>query len=328
MGRFYTDIRKYGNNILHRGYDENGKQFFMKSKFQPTFYIPTKNKNAKHKFFYGGVPMEPIQYETMQEAYENLQQFAGVNNFNVAGMEKFEYQYLVEQYPSEVPYDFDKIRVLNFDIEVDSSQGFPDPQLAQETVISITAECNGKYIVWGFEDYTPKDSNVTYEKCDSEYALLNKFIAFWKAWKPDVVTGWNTDTFDVPYMYNRITNVLGEDRAKLLSPWKVAKKRTVWIKNQPNEMIDLLGVEQLDYLNLYKVFTYKKRESYKLDHISHVELGEKKLSYKEMQNTSKLIMSGDTVTYDETKDLEELDEIQKWQKVRDKLLKERERRGL
>lgn len=283
---FYTDIRKKGNNIFHRGY-KDGEQFFEKVKYSPTLFVPT-NEPSEWTYFYDGSPMKPMTFETINDAYQTLEKYKNVSNMSLSGMEKFEYQFLVDKYPSEIEYDFNKLRVLNFDIEVDSTDGFPHPQVASETVTAITAEVKNEYYVFGYGEYTPKKDNVHYIKCENEYALLNKFIDFWIKVKPDIVTGWNTDTFDVPYMYNRITNVLGESRAKLLSPWRIAQKKTVYIKNQPSEMIDLFGIEQLDYLNLYRVFTYKKRESYKLDHIASVELGERKLSYEEHQSLSNL----------------------------------------
>lgn len=287
MQKFYTDIRKYGNVIFHRGYDEHGEQFFVKNHFQPKMFIPTK-RPSEWKFFYGDVPMEPVHFESMKEAWNEIENMKTIENFTLAGMEKFEYQYLCEQYPDEIDYDFDKLRILNVDIEVDSSDGFPEPALATEEITAITAEVKGQFFVWGTKEYTPKAKNVTYKKCENEYKLLNMFLAFWRDIKPDIVTGWNTDTFDVPYIYNRITNVLGEDRANMMSPWNVAKRRTIWVKNQELGVIDLVGIEQLDYLQLYRVFTYKKRESYKLDFIAHVELGERKLSYSDYQSLNHL----------------------------------------
>lgn len=291
--KFYTDIRKYGNYIFHRGY-ENGEQFFEKCAFQPTLFVPTnahKDLNGSKtpwRSFYGNRPMVPLTYDTMAEAWEKIEEYKNTPEIQFHGMEKFEYQFLVERYPDHIDYEFDSLTILNFDIEVDSTNGFPEPSQATETVTAITAVVKGHYHIWGLQPYTAKNSNVTYYESETEFQLLNKFLDFWSKISPDVVTGWNTDTFDVPYMYNRLTNVLGERKAKLLSPWKIAKKRTVWIKNQPHEIIDLYGIQQLDYLLLYKVFTYKKQESYKLDNIAHVELGEKKLSYEEHQTLDKL----------------------------------------
>lgn len=325
--KFYTDIRKRGNTIFHRGYDENGKQFFEKIDYKPTLFLPTQRK-TDWKYFYTGQYVEPLIFETMNDAYNTIDKYKSISNMFVAGMDKFEYQFLVENYPNEIQYDFERLRILNFDIEVDSTDGFPQPHNASETITSIAAEIKDEYYVFGYGEYTPKSDNVHYIHCDNEYVLLNKFIDFWRKIQPDIVSGWNSSAFDIPYLYNRITGLLGEDRAKLLSPWQIATKKNVYIKNQSVEIVDLYGIQLLDYLDLYRVFTFKKRESYKLDHISHIELGEKKLSYEDMQNTSELLVSGKNITYDETKDFDDLDEVQKYQKVRDKLIQEKNRRGI
>jgi DNA polymerase elongation subunit (family B) len=97
----------------------------------------------------------------------------------------------------------------------------------------------------------------------------------------DVVTGWNIEFFDIPYLINRIKRVLGDNEYKKLSPWGIVNEKTVEFKGKENQSYDLLGVSVLDYYQLYRKFTFGNQESYKLDYIGQVELGEKKVDYSE-----------------------------------------------
>jgi DNA polymerase elongation subunit (family B) len=105
---------------------------------------------------------------------------------------------------------------------------------------------------------------------------------------PNVITGWNTRFFDIPYLYNRMVKLFGDDTlAKRMSPWGLIKERNITINGKQNQEYIINGIEQLDYLEVFKKFTYNtlgQQESYRLDHIANVVLGERKLSYEEHGN--------------------------------------------
>ena len=98
---------------------------------------------------------------------------------------------------------------------------------------------------------------------------------------PEVVTGWNSELYDMPYLVRRIDRILGEKLMKRLSPWGLVTERETIIMGRKHISYDVGGVTQLDYLNLYKKFTYKAQESYRLDYIASVELGQEKLDHSE-----------------------------------------------
>ena len=98
---------------------------------------------------------------------------------------------------------------------------------------------------------------------------------------PEVITGWNIELYDIPYLSRRLERVLGEKLMKRLSPWGLVTEDEIYIAGRKNIAYDIGGVTQLDYLNLYKKFTYKAQESYRLDYIASVELGQKKLDHSE-----------------------------------------------
>ena len=134
---------------------------------------------------------------------------------------------------------------------------------------------------------TPKKDDVIYFRCENEFNLLNAFLGWWSSPSntPDILTGWNTKLFDVPYLVRRIEKVIGSESYKRLSPWQLIRERMIpTLGGREQVAYDLEGIVQLDYYDLFKKFTlntYGQQESYKLDHIANVVLGEKKLSYEE-----------------------------------------------
>jgi len=282
--QFYTSVNRLGNNILVRGY-KDGIKIQERIKFKPTYYVPTKEKTIWKSL--NGQPVAPVTFNSGREAREFLDRYKGVDNFEVVGNTNHVAQWVYDVYPNQIKFDREVINTTTIDIEVASDDGFPEPDTADHPIITITAKNNidNLYHVWGMGDYTAESTNIKYYQCDDEYELLLSFIAFWSNPSncPDVITGWNTTFFDVPYLVNRITKVLGEDKAKKLSPWEHIRERKVQKNNRELLAYELSGIQQLDYLDLFQKFgyTYGTQESYKLDHIAHVVLGEKKLSYDE-----------------------------------------------
>ena len=177
-----------------------------------------------------------------------------------------------------------KSRVVILDIETDSKGGFGDIVAADRAVTAITLRKNGKSVAFGTKYYKEKSSDVYYVMCQDEVGLLRRFLDYWNdsIWKPDVVTGWNVEGFDVPYLVKRITQVLGEDQARRLSPWNKLTKRTIFSRGKEQEIYIPVGIQVLDYMQVYRKFSFKVQESYSLDYISEDVLGQKKLDYRDL----------------------------------------------
>ena len=279
--RFYTNVQLVGNQFLVRGYD-NGKHFSVRDEFRPTLYVDSKKK-SKYKTL-DGKSVESIQPGYVRDCRDFIQKYDGVENFNVYGNERYIYQYISDKYPEEeVKFDISKIKLVTLDIETTSEQGFPDIQSCVEELLAITIQdyTSKRITTWGVGSFVNKQENVTYIKCVDEVDLLNKFIVYWELKPPEVITGWNIQLFDIPYIAGRLRRVLGEKRMKRLSPWGLVSEKEIYIKGRQHISIDIGGVTQLDYLDLYKRFTYKAQESYRLDYIAEVELGQKKLDHSE-----------------------------------------------
>jgi len=279
--RFYTNVQLIGNQFLVRGV-ENGKRFEIRDEFFPTLFVKTK-KESKYKTL-SGEPVEPVQPGTVKDCREFYSKYESVDGFEIYGNDRYIYQYISQKYPEdEIKFDISKIKLVTLDIEVASEGGFPDVESASEEILSISIQdyTTKKIITWGVKPFNNTRKDVTYYHCPSEYELLNHFINYWMVDVPDVITGWNIQMYDVPYICKRLNRVLGEKLMKRFSNWGLVTEGEVFVNGRKHTVFDVGGLTQLDYLDLYKKFTYKAQESYRLDYIAEVELGQKKLDHSE-----------------------------------------------
>ena len=326
--RFYTNAQVVGNSVVVRGYD-NKRPFSEKIRYKPRMFVPsnTEKSDGEWSTIYGQ-KLERIDFDSIGDAKEFVKSYSGVSNFKIYGSDKFLYTFINEHFPDEVVYDQSLINVAYIDIEVSSANGFPAVERAADEVISITLKKNNIFHVWGYHDYVPKRKDVFYYQCNNERELLTKFVSEWAHEQyPDVITGWNISFFDIPYLVKRMITVLGEDEMKRFSPWKSVRERQVTILNKEHTTFDIGGVATLDYLELYRKFTYSQQESYRLDHIANVELNERKLSFAEYGNIFTLISNkSKKIEVDPNKDVREMADFEKWCLMRDRIRLELERR--
>jgi len=281
--KFYTNIQMVGNKFLVRGYHD-GQHVMFKEEYFPTLYV-NSNKKTKYKTL-DGKYVEEIKPGTVKDCREFYKKYEDVDGFEVYGNERFIYQYISDKYPEdEIKFDISKIKLVTLDIEVASENGFPDPKNCDEEILLITIQdyTTKEITTWGTKPFNNKQKNVNYILCNSEYDLLNSFIAYWENNTPEVITGWNIQFYDVPYICGRLDKIFGKKRMKRFSPWGLITEREVFVNNNQQITFDVGGITQLDYLDLYKKFTYTAQESYRLDHIANVELGQKKLDHSEFE---------------------------------------------
>jgi DNA polymerase elongation subunit (family B) len=287
MTNYYTNVAAVGNNILYRGV-KDGRRIKMKIAYEPTLYLQS-NKPTKFKSL-GGDFLEPMKFESMREARDFNKRYDEVTNFKIYGQTRYEYAFIADQHDGMVDWNMDDISVAICDIEVGSENGFPDPYLANEPITAICLTyLKGETVVFGCGDYTVQGKEK-YIKCEDETQLCRKFLTYWAENTPDVITGWNTKFFDIPYIINRLRKVLGEDDVKKLSPWNLLNERKTVINGRELIAYEMVGVSSLDYIELYKWYAPggKSQESYKLDNIANVELGDSKISYDEYDNLHQL----------------------------------------
>ena len=279
--RFYTNVQMIGNKLLVRGYD-NGEHVMFKEEYSPTLFVPAK-KETKYKTLEGEY-VEAIQPGTIKDCREFYQRYDGVEGFKIYGNDRYVCQYISDKYPEdEIKFDITKIKLVTLDIEVAAEEGFPDTESCSEEILTITIQdyATKEIITWGVKPFDNVRKDVTYIECRSEHHLLSDFIEYWDANIPEVITGWNIQFYDIPYICGRLYKVTGEKSMKRFSPWGLVTQGEVFITGRKHIVYDVGGITQLDYLDLYKKFTYKAQESYRLDHIAFVELGQKKLDHSE-----------------------------------------------
>ena len=295
MSSFYTNVQSIGSKILYRGVMD-GKRIRQRIDYSPSLYIPSR-KVTQYKSL-DGKYLDKKTFDGIYEAKEYCKQFDGVaGGVKIFGNTRYEYAYIADQHHDMVDWDMDRISVSFIDIEVGSENGFPDPYLAEQPITAICIQFLGGHTwVFGIGDYDKSldkindVSNVTYVKCKDEWSLCKQFMALWIEKCPDVITGWNTKFFDIPYIINRFRKILGVDETKKLSPWNYISERKTVINGRQLIAYSMVGVESLDYIELYKWYAPggKSQESYRLDNIAQVELGEGKLSYDEFDNLHEL----------------------------------------
>jgi len=281
--RFYTNVHVNRNAALIRGYD-NGVRFEYEQPYSPFLFLPSPVPSEFRTI--DGKHVKSVHFTDSREARDFVKRYDEVENFSIYGTTSFTYQCIYENFNGDMNYDVDLINVVSLDIETSTQNGFPNIATADKKIITLSMRKRGKCIVLGTRPYTPKSADVKYHQCKDEVDLLTTFLRIWNSdqWKPDVVTGWNIENFDIPYLFVRITNILGLKEAKKLSPWGLVNSRSITGEDDGPFVYDLIGVATLDYLALYKKFSYTPQESYKLDHIAEYELGEKKLDYSEYES--------------------------------------------
>ena len=278
---FYTYAWQYGNSILVRGV-RNGKRFTERHPFTPTLYVksaePTQFKSID------GQSLKPIEFGDNSDCKEFLENYSKVENYPIYGQTDLTYQYLSSMYPNEISFDMSQMKILSIDIETTAQHGFPDVENPIEEVllISVIDNATKEIHTWGSGEWKcvsdeVRDLPVNYTYCSDEYDLLQNFMEWWANNYPDVITGWNIEQFDMPYLVNRIDRIFGGDSKNNLSPYNMTRKRMVRGHNREILKVDIKGIIQLDYMDLYKKFTYTFQESYRLDYIAEVELGKNKL---------------------------------------------------
>jgi DNA polymerase elongation subunit (family B) len=251
--------------------------------FNPTLFVPAKGK-SKFKTLEGEY-VSPVNPGTIRETRDFIKKYDGVDGFKIYGFERFIYQYIADNYQQDhIEFDMSKINLVTIDIETKAEYGFPDVESAAEEMLLITIQdFNTKQIItWGVGPFVNKQKNVDYRQFPDEKAMLNGFIHWWIENTPDVVTGWNCEFFDLPYLAGRLARVLGDKMMKRLSPWGLVTQQEVFVMGRKNFCVDVGGVAILDYMRLYRWSPgTPNQESFRLDYIAQQELGQQKLDHSE-----------------------------------------------
>lgn len=290
--KFYTDVSIHKNKILLRGY-ENNKRIKKIIDYKPYLFQKTKEQ-TEYKTIYGE-PLKRLDFENITHARQALKASKSIANKTYYGFEKFQYSFISDEYKGNIQYDVNQIKIMYLDIEASTEGGNPDIETANKHITAISFKIGNTRTALGLKPFDInkvtfiKDKqNIHYYQFKSEKELLMSFVQLWEAADIDVLTDWNGALFDLPYIVRRIRIVLGNSWAKRLSPWGILKEKLINVRGKDYIVYLPLGIQHLDYMDLYKKFTYSQRESYSLNYIAHTELGTKKLDYSAYENLSGL----------------------------------------
>ncbi len=271
---FYKNVIEHKGKLLVRGI-HGGKDYKEKINFSPTLYALTQ-ESSKYKTLQGQ-NLKEIKFNSIDSARKFKREVATANS-PIFGLERYHYQYIGTEFPDQIQWSKDHIKIFTLDIESTCENGFPDVENPVEEILCITVknQSNKQIITWGVGDFKTDRTDVTYIKCKTENHLIMEFMKFWLKNYPDIITGWNTKFFDLPYLMNRIKMIAGDKVASRMSPWNLIHREEITVRGRPQTVYSLYGIVMLDYLDLYKWFIPTRQESYKLDFIGEIELGQNK----------------------------------------------------
>ena len=279
--KFYTHVFYDGKNICYRGVEDN-RHTVDSFSYSPSLFVPV-SKQTKHKTI-DGRNAERMEFSSLYEMSEFKKTYDNVSGFDLHGDIGVEYQYIAEQFKGNIEYDFSRINIMYIDIETTCEDGFPEIANPREKIIAITCMMNNRKMVFCLGEFRTDDPTIMVREHDDESQLLYDFVEYFKTTKPDIITGWNVRFFDIPYIVNRLKEIDIDPRS--LSPWNMLKEKKIEKSGKEHLAYDIVGISIVDYYELYKTFTYVNQESYRLDHIAWVELGERKISYNEYESIS------------------------------------------
>ena len=268
---FYKSVIEHRGKLLVRGIHD-GKEYKERIDFGPTLYSLTQQQTEFKTL--QGQNLKPITFKTIDDARKFRREVV-TDNSPIYGLERYHYQYINKFHSDNIDWDKKFIKIFTLDIETSCESGFPDVQNPIEEILCITVknQSNKQILTWGTGEYKTDRTDITYVRCKSEKELMFEFMKFWIKNYPDVTTGWNTKFFDIPYLLSRITLVAGEKVAQKISPWNLIQKEEILVRGRPQTVYNILGITNLDYLDLYQWFIPTRQESYKLDFIGELELG-------------------------------------------------------
>ena len=281
----YINVTRDGNQLVHKYIDDNGNRLYDRVDFQPKLYLPDyRNPDSKFRSRNRNIPLKEKVYDSITEFYSASNKYKDLGGYGVYGNIAPTYQFLAQQYPEQIDFQYKHMRVFYFDIETAFDVGiFPSPDEAKYPVltISIYDSLENIYTIIGTKEYTrPLDDNEVYIKCHDEKELLETFLDVWKYNDyPDLVVGWNSEQFDIPYIVNRMKKVIPQQYRDLSPIRKIItrKRKGKYDKEYVHATIE--GINHIDMMKYYEKFPPRAKVSFSLDFIANDEIGFQKIKY-------------------------------------------------
>lgn len=291
----YTSVARQGNDILYMGYDTDGEPVKQRIRFEPEIFF--ERAGGEYKTLQGH-SCERKEFSNISEVYDFTKMYKDV--YKLYGCQDYVRQWVGRNFRGELKPQFSLVATWFWDIETKLELGgFPEPEQAQEKISLITLyhQNSGKIYTWGLHPVDDPEMNsknsaeqiaedmkfmqdhkVDYRSFSDEKSMLKDFLMFVRSNRLDILSGWNSEFFDAPYVYNRLKNVLGEKLANYMSPWGIVDESRVMIsETQSRQTFEFVGMNHLDLMDLFKKFEPGSQEEWNLKFIAQVILGETKV---------------------------------------------------
>jgi DNA polymerase elongation subunit (family B) len=307
---FYTFVTTLKNKIVHVGYDDNGNKFTRTENFKPILATLTDNPQT-HGF-------KTIQNKDVQFIkFDDINAFNKYNRdysdiFDLYSSIAPQFQFINRTYGDLSTVDKSQIRRFILDIEAhaEPGEGFPEPKIALWPIRAITihdSKTDNYFLIslgpWGktakmLVDRGMDLDKIQFKRCKSENELFKTLVEIFEGCKPDILSGYNSDGFDIPYILNRAA-MINFDDIKRLSPFGITNVEWKELDNGNTQYnCRILGVALLDYMKMYKKYRSANRESFKLDFLLHFEINQAKIDFHDMgYDTFSALWNGDPDLY-------------------------------
>lgn len=266
-----------------RTWTEDGKRIDTEIPFRPYLFLEQENaKDAKSIF------KTPLVKKSFRNSFERKKYIDNSATTRIFYNLNAEQQCLIDLFKdtnNSPTFSGFPLKIFYLDIETASFGEFPVPEKAKDPInlITIYDSITKETHTWGLEqNYITQNCSIKYYRCKDEQDLILKFVDFWKQDYPDVVSGWSSAQFDLPYIVNRFTKIFGEEFIQQLSPVGRVRSRKLFTDvsfGKETVRWTISGISCIDYMEIYKTFSVGERESYSLNFISEYELGEGKLAF-------------------------------------------------
>lgn len=268
------------NQCIHLWtWDDKGNRIKLETSYEPYLYIETSQATDGVSIF--STPLKKIKFTNQFERNKFINETPIKRIFHNLPCEQ---DFLLSTFGNQIDspnFGQFPLKVYFFDIETYSTGGFPKPEEARDPInlFTIYNSLDKKFYTWGLKPCSTTDNDVVYVHCKNEIQLLERVLQFWEEDPPDIFVGWNSEGFDVPYIMRRISDLMGDDAARRISPVNQIYYRENAGTNKFGQPINkwyIKGVTHIDYMEAYKTFSRGDRESYSLGYIGQYELGETK----------------------------------------------------
>ena len=273
----------FNKSVFLRTWTESGERIDAEFDYRPFLYIEKEGSSDATSIF-----KTSLFKKSFVNSIERKRFVENTSNNRIFHNLAPEQQFLIEMYKDQnnkPEFSQFPLKIFLLDIEVDTSSdsSFPTPERAAVPINLITVfdTLTKTTHTWGLkESYTPTLPDCIYHRCKDEQELVLQFVDFWKTDYPDIASGWNSSGFDFPYIINRFMKLFGDDFVKQLSPVNTVRSRKVFTDMGKETIIwSISGIALIDYMDLYKTFSPGEKESFSLNYISELELGEGKIAY-------------------------------------------------